>query len=291
MGLTDDVRAHCAQVAERAQWVGIDLEAAEGYEPGPPPALDPATHYLEGEREDVAAFLLTRDAIDFGSGWFPTLRKPPGRSGHFAVASALTARFRAAGPWSPAQLRELDAAAVAEVLGQEPDHELMDLYARALNDLGAFLGERSALEAIDAAGDSAERLAELVAEGMPFFDDPGFHRRAQALPHDLVLAGVAEFSDVDRLTIFADDLVPHVPRGDGVLDYDPRLANRIDAGALLEPGSPEEVEIRACAVQAGEAIAQRMGVPPRVLGSWLWNRGQQLRYKLRPGHRTRCVWY
>jgi hypothetical protein len=286
MGLSDDVRAYCARVAADAQWVDVDLDAAAGYEPGPPPALDPRTHYLDGERDDVAAFVLTLDSINFGSGWFPTLRKPPGRSGYFTVASALATRFRAQGPWSAAELCELDAPTVAEVLGQDADHELMGLYAQALNDLGSFLDERGALEVVDAAGGSAERLA-----AMPFFEDPGFYKRAQILPHDLVLAGVADFADVDRLTIFADNLVPHVLRGDGVLEYDARLAGRIDRGELLEAGSPEEVEIRACAVHACEQIAERMAVPPRILDSWLWNRGQQLRYKLRPRHRARCTWY
>src|SRR2546423_7546015 len=131
MGLCDDVRRHCAEVAASAEFVSIDLDAAEGIEPGPPPALDPEIHYLEGDREDVIAFLLTLDAINFGSGWFPTLRKAPGRSGYFTVASGLTERFRAHGPWSPGELQDLDAGAVADVLAQDPGHELMDLYARA----------------------------------------------------------------------------------------------------------------------------------------------------------------
>jgi hypothetical protein len=271
--------------------VTIDLEAAAGIEPGPAPKLDPEIHYLEGEREDVAAFVLTLDAINFGSGWFPTLRKAPGRSGYYTVAAGLARRFRAHGPWSASEFRELDAGAVAEVLGQDPDHELMDLYARALHDLGAFWAERSAVAVVEAAAGSAERLAEQVAAGMPFFDDPGFYKRAQILPHDLTLAGVADFDDVDRLTAFADNLVPHVLRGDGVLEYEPSLSSRIDAGEPLEPGSREEVEIRACGVHACEQIAARLDVPPRILDGWLWNRGQQLRYKMRPRHRTRCVWY
>ena len=52
---------------------------------------------------------------------------------------------------------------------------------------------------------------------MPFFDDPGFFKRAQIAANDLVLAGVAEFADIDRLTVFADNLLPHVLRLDGVL--------------------------------------------------------------------------
>ena len=162
-------------------------------------------------------YMLTLDAINFGSGWFPTLRKRPGCSGYYTVAWALADRFRAEGPWTADELGSLGAAEVATVLGQEPEHELMALYARALNDLGGFLGDRAALDVVAAAGGSAERLAEQLAAGMPFFDDRGFYKRAQIVPSDLTLAGVAEFEDLDRLTIFADNLVPHVLRMDGVL--------------------------------------------------------------------------
>src|SRR5205814_3486558 len=140
------------------------------------------------------------------------------------------------------------------------------------NDLGRWLGERTALAAVDVG--SAEQLAAELAAGMPFFDDRGFWKRAQIVPSDLALARVAEYADLDRLTIFADNLVPHVLRVDGVLVYEPELAARIDRGDLLEPGG-EEREIRACAVQASEAIAEHLGVPPRILDTWLWDRGQE----------------
>ena len=176
------------------------------------------------------------------------------------------------------------------MLGQEPDHELMALYAEALRDLGRFLRDRRALDVVAEAGGSAERLASTLAGAMPFFDDRGFWKRAQITPNDLALAGVAEFSDLDRLTIFADNLVPHVLRVDGVLRYDPALAARIDAGELLPPGE-EEREIRGCAVHACELLAERLGMPARVLDTALWNRGQAPRYKSVPRHRTRTVYY
>ena len=289
--MCDAVRRHCAAVAEAARWVTIDESAMGEIEPGPPPALDPASHYLESSREDVARYLLTLGAVNFGSGWFPTLRKRPGCSGYFTVARGLTECFRAKGPWRNADLRELSASEVAEVLGQDRGHELMGLYARALRDLGSFMGERSALEVVEGAGRSAERLAGQLVAGMELFADHGFYKRAQIVPNDLALAGVAEFADLDRLTIFADNLVPHVLRLDGVLHYHPELAARIDRGELLPAGSREEVEIRACAVHACERLAARMGVPPRGLDVWLWNRGQEPRYKSRPRHRTRTVFY
>ena len=123
------------------------------------------------------------------------------------------------------------------------------------------------------------------------FRDRGFYKRAQIAPADLALAGVARFHDLDRLTIFADNLVPHVLRCDGVLRYDPRLAAHIDAGPRAARRRPQEREIRACALHACELLAARLGVAPRVLDNWLWNRGQAPAYKARPRHRCRCVYY
>jgi hypothetical protein len=166
----------------------------------------------------------------------------------------------------------------------------MALYSQALRDLGRFLGDRSPLDVVAQAAGSAERLAELLAGGMALYDDRGFFKRAQIVPNDLQLAGVAQFRDLDRLTIFADNLVPHVLRCDGVLVYDPALAAHIDAEHVL-PAGREEREIRACALHACELLSQRLGVPPRVLDMWLWNRGQSPALKARPRHRCRTVFY
>lgn len=286
MGLTDEVREGAARMAADARWVSIDLERLDAVEPAAPPVLDPERHYLEGSREDVAAYLLVLDTVNFGSGWFPTLRKRPGCSGYYTVAWALADHWRASGPLGASELRAMNAARIGSILGQDPEHELMALYAEALRDLGEFLGDRHPLELV---GDSAEALASSLT-AMPFFDDRGFWKRAQITANDLQLAGIADFPDIDRLTIFADNLVPHVLRMDGVLRYDESLAARIDAGELLPPGE-EEREIRACAVHACELIAPRLSVPPRTLDVWLWNRGQGERYKAIPRHRTRTVYY
>jgi hypothetical protein len=119
----------------------------------------------------------------------------------------------------------------------------------------------------------------------------GFWKRAQIVPNDLALAGVASFHDLDRLTIFADNLVPHVLRIDGVLRYSEALAARIDSGELLHAGSSEEREVRACAVHVCELISAASGVPARTLDTWLWSRGQAPSYKAVPRHRTRTVYY
>src|SRR5919107_1112953 len=125
MQLLDEVRSNCRAIAESARFVSIDLEAWR--EPPRADASDPPP----GSPDQV----LQLDSINFGSGWFPTLRKRPGMSGYRTVAAAFAER----GPWSNRQLRTLDAAGVAAALGQEPGHPLMRLYAQALRDLGALI--------------------------------------------------------------------------------------------------------------------------------------------------------
>jgi hypothetical protein len=290
VSLCEEVRERCAEIAAFAQSVTLTGAGLAGLEPGFEPQLDPVLHYLDGQPEDVARYFLTLDSINFGSGWFPTLEKQPGRSGYATIAGRLSERFRHHGPWSNEQLRELTAETVARTLSQSPDHELMSLYAQALRALGRWLGTRSALQAVAEAEGSAEQLATALASGMAFYRDPPFYKRAQLLASDLALAGVARFDDLDRLTIFADNLVPHVLRCDGVLAYDEELAALIDSEQLLGPGR-EEREIRACALHACEQLAAGLGVPARVLDNWLWNRGQLAEYKQRPRHRCRCVFY
>jgi hypothetical protein len=103
---------------------------------------------------------------------------------------------------------------------------------------------------------------------------------------------VFTFEDYGRLTMFADNLVPHVLRLDGVLRFDPVLVQRIEREELIEHGSPEEIEIRACAVYAIELIAgARPDSCAAEIDQRLWLRGQQPRYKAVPRHRCRCTAY
>jgi hypothetical protein len=126
-----------------------------------------------------------------------------------------------------------------------------------------------------------------------------FLKRAQITVADLAVGlgpGEGSFADLDRLTMFADNLVPHVLRLDGVLHFDAALVARIEREELLVAGSPEEVEIRACAVAAVESLRDALaarGVRARSmdLDFWLWTRGGRPEYKALPRHRARCAYY
>ncbi len=302
-----DLRAACAGVAERAECVRIERDRTSSYVGTlpidlPPSGPDSEAHLTGAPREALAAFWLTLDAINFGSGWFPTLRKPAGRSGYFTIATALKHRFVADGPWSAPELAEIGAGEIAATLGQDPGHELMTLFGASLNDLGRHIeaehGGRFA-DVVDAAGSSALSLVEELRGWEAFADTSRYDRlilpflkRAQIAAADLSRAGVAAFRDLDRLTMFADNLVPHVLRLDGLLTYDPGLLERIERGELIEHGSPEEVELRACALHAVALIAAaRPGAREADIDSLLWHRGQQPRYKAVPRHRSRCTAY
>lgn len=286
----EEVRRRCAAIAARPRWIEIDYDAAT-YDAGTS-GLDPAIHLLDAPAEDIARFILILDATNFGSGWFHELDVPEGEIATNLFARRLTAHARTRdGPWSARELRQLDAAQVAEVLGQDQQHELLALYAAALRQLGCWLGDRSALQAVEAARGSAARLVRQLVAGMPAYSDPLLLKRAQITANDLVLAGAANFHDIDRLTIFADDLLPHVLRTDGVLRYTQPLAARVDRGDPLRHGEPMEIEIRACALHACERLAARAGVAPRTLDNWLWHRALALPDSAMRPHRTRTTAY
>jgi hypothetical protein len=319
VGVLDEIRSAAAEVMAGAASVRLDearLDAlAAGLAAAPPPAPSwDVTHHHRGSPASTLAYVLTLDAVNFGSGWFPWLAKRGSLSGYFTVASALKRRFDDTGAWRAAELAELAAEDLAPLLGQDlgvPEvAELMGLFAGALNELGAFLladyAGRFEGPFEEAAG-SAERLVGVLAR-MSFWNDVQhwrgrrvpFFKRAQLTAADLALAlggeGLGAFRDLDRLTVFADNLVPHVLRCEGVLVYAEELAEQIDGGRPLAAHSEPEIEIRAGAVHVVERLvaalaARGVRATSQELDYWLWHRGQRPDFKARPRHRTRSVFY
>lgn len=316
----DAIRLACAEVAADARWVRIDHERVATYadelrtqvitiddtDPGREPFAD---------QETTISFVVALDAVNFGSGYFPWLRKRPGASGYHTIAASLRDHVDAGHALDAPSLCAMTPRRCSAIFGQDldaggPVAELMELFATAWRDLGAMVADRhdgSFVRLVESAGASA---ATLVAEldRVPFFHDVASHRgrrvplykRAQITVHDLAvaLAGqpLGRFDDLDRLTMFPDNLVPHVLRVDGVLVHDPELLRRIDEVDDITSGSEPEVEIRAIGLHAVEllvsALADRgVAVPARRLDTFLWNRGAGPTYKAVPRHRTRCVFY
>lgn len=312
------IREACRLVAQQAESVRIETGRLPAYaadlarEPLQALRIDPDIHFL-GEERATLAFILTLDTVNFGSGFFAELL-PLRHSGYAFIARALTEWFRRYGPFSAAHLTRMTAADCFRIFPLDAANpaaeELMQLYAGAWRELGEFLAQRfdGDFDRLAAEADrSAPRLVGILRSIPSFRDETDyrgiavpFYKRAQLAAADLHIAfngiGPGLFHDLDRLTIFADNLVPHVLRLDGVLRYRDDLAARVEAGVPIPPGSAEEVEIRACAVQAAELLVAELhslGRPVTALqlDNFLWHRGQQPAYRARPRHRTRTIFY
>ncbi len=313
----DTLRASVAAIAPETKWVRLNEERLEPYLEQVALRHEQASHDPTltnvGDAETRIAFVLMRDATNFGSGWHPHLKKRPGLSGARTTGTALAEFFQTEGAPSVAWLQNVDAAACAEIFGQTMDPPIGDLmshFAEAWRQLGDAVSGRfngRFGELVAAADGSAVALCNILADIDYFrdiYDYRGrsfpFLKRAQLACYDLSLSlpvdPRCQFNDLNKLTIFVDNLVPHVLKVDGLLQFDDRLNARIDAGELIPPGSPEEIEIRAMAVHVVERLATLAAtngdpVSPLRISDWLWNRGQDPKYKARPRHRTLSVHY
>ena len=244
----ESVRQGAAHVMKQARSVSIDAVALEALVRSrdllePSIQLNPNDYYV-GAPEDTAAYVLTLDAINFGSGYFPYLAKRPGHSGYFTIASSLRENWETEGPWDAHRLAATSADDCARVMDQNPGvpevAELMSLFSRALNDLGEFLlnhFDGDATGPIVAANRSAARLAEILIE-MPLYRDVShyagfevpFYKRAQKTASystsldELLPRLIAVITDVlqsDRATLFLHDaetgeLFSRLVQGDSV---------------------------------------------------------------------------
>lgn len=314
----DRIRTSCAAVADSSTHVRVDESAIAPFATRLDldlPPNDPGQQPI-GNAESTAAFVLTLDAINFGSGYFPYLRKRPGHSGYHTVAASLRDWVDANGAITTDALFSNTVDEWAVVFGQEldgsPAHELMELFTLALADLAEFVDQRANgafVGVIEAADGSAATLAESLT-AMRFYRDVHDHpiagpvslyKRAQITVQDLAVAfgrtQLGRFDDLDQLTMFADNLVPHVLRLNDVLVFSDELLTRIEAVEDIPVGSSAELEIRACGVHAVELLAaevrktRRPDLTSGSLDNVLWNLGADALYKAVPRHRSKCVFY
>ncbi|XP_071443582.1 queuosine 5'-phosphate N-glycosylase/hydrolase-like [Hetaerina americana] len=139
-----------------------------------------------------------------------------------------------------------------------------------------------------------------------------FYKRAQVLVSQIWMLfdgrDFGEFSDIDSLTVFADYRVPQVLVHFAALEYASDLMERLRNDEVLQNGSPEEVEIRGCTVEAVERITEKLkehyaksggGDSPNAIMNatqvdhFLWNFRRIYARQLEriPFHKSRCIYY
>ncbi|GAB4820369.1 hypothetical protein N2152v2_007415 [Parachlorella kessleri] len=297
-----------------------------------------AVHFIDMSRPELTArYLLVVDSLNFCF-WQDEEFEYENLAGGIK-ASVL----RDSSCLDAARLAEMTSEGLQALVGWKRALPLQEERARLLREVGQGLlqgYEGQASNLIHAAGRSAARLVELVTAAFPGFRDHTiyrgrqvfFYKRAQIFVGDVWGAfqgqGLGCFPDIHCLTMFADYRVPVVLRELGVLQYSEQLASKVDSRQELQPGSTEEVEIRAATVVAVDAlraaVATKFGqhqlhstparegdavgagteagdpnqalVEERLPNSvqldwWLWEQGERARQQHRPHHRTLTIYY
>jgi len=235
------------------------------------------------------------------------------------------------------RLTGIDGPKLRQMLGWPRPLPLEDERARLLREIGQGLINHfggSAARLINAANGRADVLVDLVVRIFGGFRDASIdprdgsqvflYKRAQIFVGDLWGRfngrGLGRFDEsIKELTMFADYRVPVVLRNMGILRYEPNLARKVDqhnfsTADIVSAGSAEEVDVRACTVQAVErmrrALEERIEKEPELnptipgevdekfvtsvaLDWFLWTEGERQRDDAGAGkhHRTLTVFY
>lgn len=297
------------------------------------PGWDADLHYRatgpDGD-EHTAMWLLVLDALNFcfwGQGADPQKRwrvewKGELVDGYVALVAALTTAVEQGYPLHNAEwLATVSGDDVAAILAPSEGHTEIPLFDERVKNLGELgkgllpYGSKPATAFIESANRSAISLIQKIVHTFPSFNDvttwpyaetglPNnevrLYKRAQILVGDLAggLAGspLAEFSDLDQLTAFADYKVPQILREMGVLEYAEELASTVDSRTRIPAGHRMEVEIRAATIIACDMLVASLRQIGREITAaeldWqLWSLSQSLGGESRPYHLTETIYY
>lgn len=313
-----EIRAGFEAVSEQARHVRIRYDLLDDYANSLP--LRPKTdvldtnHHFTGDAESTAAYILFLDSINFGSGYEPDLVgegwEKVDNSLYYTIATRSKLYFENAGIPGASMLQKITPEKCADILelSQNGPQSMAfaELCATSLQELGTMIGteyEGSFLSFVRTARGRASNLVRQMISMHGFNDVHAYHghqipfyKRAQITAADMHIAferlGEKLFSDMDQITMFPDNGVPHVLHTDGILDYTPELAARIDAGEEIPSGSEEEIELRGCAGHVVELLAQRKGLNAVAIDHILWHMSaEDMRYTESHPHRTRSRFY
>lgn len=310
-------------VVEAAKYVRINPEAVkafadsikhsdlDGSEFGDDTTLSDATE------EQRVAFVFAYDAVNFCYWGDPKWAVSVGGKELGGSASMMEALKRAVAEGydvlDSKYLADISEADLRHILRANVEVPLLSERLRLLRDLGKgvvgnFGGSFS--EVLKRANYNAADLVRLIVKSFPeVFDDHAnyngnrvnFYKRAQLVSaHICELEGLGLLSHAmtgfNELTAFADYKVPQLMRRFGILEYSDELAQKVDSQMLIEPGSDEEIEIRAATVWANELATRE--VKKRIpdangakVDGVLWFKGQDRSLADKPYHRTRTIWY
>lgn len=283
-------------------------------------------YYLSGSNKETVQYFFILDSLNFC--FFADKNKkkwaipPPTEnrgekevSGYFALALALK---RAANKYPLLDAEFLSTISfdnLKKIFQGEGDIPLLEERWAILKKTGTVLlrdFEGEAVNILKKAQGNAQKLVETLLNYFPSFRDvaefengktPGkkiyFLKRAQIFVSSIYGAfsgkELGEFSDIHKLTCFADYKVPQVLVNFGLLEYSSGLLEKIETKESIPAFSREEMEIRANTIWAVEEIKKEMraqGLNKTSLEiDWiLWTLSKKIEMKI-PHHCTRTIYY
>jgi Protein of unknown function (DUF2419). len=307
-----DVTTDAARVHEVAQWLA--------YEELPfPRFLLPFA--IELDRDRMIDFILVANLLNFAYTDFETgVRFDQVVDGAvYADSDALLYCLHRA---VAEGVDVLDGAYLAQVTTDDLRHlfrggttelQMLDERAEILRDAGATLVEcydgrfhNLVAAASPALYDDGNGLLELLVRNFPRFDDVAeynghtvrFYKLAQLALWflEVSLPGGLGLSDLNRLTAFADYIVPVGLRVLGIFRYSDTLEAEIAGGVLIDAGSPWEVELRAHTIYATALLTDEVNAirPPELqvivpqIDARFWLPFHKTHH---PHHLTRTIYY
>jgi hypothetical protein len=243
-----DVAIDEARLADVASWLACE-------ELPVPPRFLP----FPVAEESLPDFVLVASCLNFAFTDFSTRERwelvLDGRT--YADADGLHAALWRAGPeilhgeW----LARVSVERLGAIL---PGLQMLEERAAILRACGEVLLERwdGRFANVVASVSDVDSYLRLLTAEFPRFEDVPFWKLAQLSAWILHLERAVRWPDLDRLTAFADYIVPAALRALGVTRYSEDLAHAVDTWTPIEAGSPWEVEIRAACVWACHLLAQ-----------------------------------
>jgi Queuosine salvage protein len=315
-----DVLKSTARVVAHPRHVTIDRLRVEtvaqilALREAPVPTWNYTYHYFDGTAHTLT-YLFLLDALNFSfwgePKWTITYRGTR-LDGYWALAAALKRAVEAnRDVLATDYLAEISPQDLAHILRGRNEIPMFVERWRNVQELGRVLRDRfggRAARVVEEAKRDAPQPARLVTDHFTSFHDTSiynsravnFFKRAQILVADLWGSfggqGLGEFDNLVELTAFADYKLPQLLRAWGILQYDARLARRVNQRFELPKDSAEEIEIRAATLWGVELLREALARRGRVLTSvqvdwFLWETSQHQVAGMKPYHRVRTCFY
>ncbi|XP_058464891.1 queuosine 5'-phosphate N-glycosylase/hydrolase [Malaya genurostris] len=261
--------------------------------------------------------------------WTPgnaTKWKVEGQTGYFALCAAVNRALKdGINITNPTFYSKITLPELEQILRSDDGQTKVPLLqerVQCLHEVGKTLLQKydgKFENCIKACSNSAGELLKLIVDEFPCFRDEAeyngqqvsIYKRAQILIGDVWACyrgkDLGYFSDIDRITMFADYRVPQVLVHFKAIQYNDQLMTLLKTDKLLTNGCPEEVEIRGASIYVVErlkemVIAELKANHPDIsvkhvnavlLDHFLWDYRRKHATELEyiPFHKTVSVYY